>query len=883
MTKDTPKKPSVGRTFGISDSLMNARPIGFNKDPKVEEEVQEVKKEELKEAYSRPEIAKRDRNIARKSDTLKSKDSVASSGTTRFKQRHGGKTVPTRPGTQGMSRGTGVGKGPKSAKRPIGGMSGVHYDLTNKPEDHFRRKYGKSKSAMRTGLRKEELEMSDSFNDYKYNHNAWAESLSRVGKPKEELIKEESITVINMGSTYKVKSVSKDLGSKVRVGETLTDTHIDDLREMGISISYVKESNDMDTKNADQAMKHDCATHVVHKEHGAGQCIPGQHTLVEKDKVDCKSCKGTGEVDGEECDHCDGKGFHMEGYVTHYDVMFDKVLLSDVPVKDLQIVKEMSHGHKESKKKSGKMIASSKKKMNEYGSMMSSKKMKSKSKMESVDLDAKNVDIMLRHDCASHVKHGEFGEGVCVPGQHTLEEISEGEGMVTHYDVMFESGIIEDVPVYELEIITESMHAHVDKKKKKGQKNIMGSKKLDPVGQADADIDNDGDTDSSDEYLHKRRKAIKKNIKEWVSLGQAPDKGEPKNAMHAHSISKHFYQMAVRDDMFGKEAQFKENMGLAKKFYSKFKEMSAKGDVSADQVFKDGSDGEIENFNQSQTNEALTKFGTSMDKKLGDSEKATFKAQGTIKMRKSDGDGIHGTTVSQSDTAKIAALKAKGYVRVSEDATDDRKQEMMRKGAVAAKKEKDRIKMMGKSHFQGVNDRKNAPKSGGVQNEDFREVQFEGETIYESVDSKNLPEHAPEVLEMTPDNYRYNRNGWQAALAEVNRYKGKSGHRVTQPGGGDEHIVMQLRKAVSVGANHTGVKFKDGETHKVNPKTAQKHLDHYNSLKPEDKIKWQNSAAHSHGGLSSASGDKKKGQEKSSTASGRDEPTRQLINPMDRN
>jgi len=35
---------------------------------------------------------------------------------------------------------------------------------------------------------------------------------------------------------------------------------------------------------------------------------------------------------------------------------------------------------------------------------------------------------------------------------------------------------------------------------------------LDPVGQGDADIDNDGDTDSSDRYLHKRRKAIKKSI-----------------------------------------------------------------------------------------------------------------------------------------------------------------------------------------------------------------------------------------------------------------------------------------------------------------------------------------------------------------------------------
>ena len=33
---------------------------------------------------------------------------------------------------------------------------------------------------------------------------------------------------------------------------------------------------------------------------------------------------------------------------------------------------------------------------------------------------------------------------------------------------------------------------------------------MDPVGKADADIDNDGDVDSSDKYLHNRRKAIKK-------------------------------------------------------------------------------------------------------------------------------------------------------------------------------------------------------------------------------------------------------------------------------------------------------------------------------------------------------------------------------------
>ena len=42
---------------------------------------------------------------------------------------------------------------------------------------------------------------------------------------------------------------------------------------------------------------------------------------------------------------------------------------------------------------------------------------------------------------------------------------------------------------------------------------VNEKKKLDPVGQADADIDNDGDVDKSDKYLHNRRKAIGKAMK----------------------------------------------------------------------------------------------------------------------------------------------------------------------------------------------------------------------------------------------------------------------------------------------------------------------------------------------------------------------------------
>ena len=40
------------------------------------------------------------------------------------------------------------------------------------------------------------------------------------------------------------------------------------------------EAKDLDTKNAEKELVHDCASHVIHKEHGEGICIPGQHTLV---------------------------------------------------------------------------------------------------------------------------------------------------------------------------------------------------------------------------------------------------------------------------------------------------------------------------------------------------------------------------------------------------------------------------------------------------------------------------------------------------------------------------------------------------------------------------------------------------------------------------
>ena len=53
---------------------------------------------------------------------------------------------------------------------------------------------------------------------------------------------------------------------------------------------------------------------------------------------------------------------------------------------------------------------------------------------------------------------------------------------------------------------------------------ILEGKKLDAVGQEDADIDNDGDSDESDEYLMKRRKAIKKAMKNEGDCGSSSKK-----------------------------------------------------------------------------------------------------------------------------------------------------------------------------------------------------------------------------------------------------------------------------------------------------------------------------------------------------------------------
>ena len=74
------------------------------------------------------------------------------------------------------------------------------------------------------------------------------------------------------------------------------------------------------------------------------------------------------------------------------------------------------------------------------------------------------VKTMVNHDCAKHIAHEEWGFGTCIPGEHTIVETSQGEGYVTHYDIMFEHGIEYDVPVEDIKVIMSENHQHSSRK-----------------------------------------------------------------------------------------------------------------------------------------------------------------------------------------------------------------------------------------------------------------------------------------------------------------------------------------------------------------------------------------------------------------------------------
>ena len=120
-------------------------------------------------------------------------------------------------------------------------------------------------------------------------------------------------------------------------------------------------------------------------------------------------------------------------------------------------------------------------------------------------------------------------------------------------------------------------------------------KKLDPVGKEDGDVDNDGDEDSSDEYLMKRRKAIGKAMgkkKEKVEEGMKPYPAE-KVARKREAVKKKEDIHIARGEYDKADTQYKRGVSLAMKTKMKKEEYEVtvadkKGNTKAYQNYKAG-------------------------------------------------------------------------------------------------------------------------------------------------------------------------------------------------------------------------------------------------------------------------------------------------------
>ena len=96
-------------------------------------------------------------------------------------------------------------------------------------------------------------------------------------------------------------------------------------------------------------------------------------------------------------------------------------------------------------------------------------------------------------------------------------------------------GAVTAIPKSEQEAAKERLLAKAKAKREK----LKMKEALDPVGQEDKDIDNDNDVDNTDEYLHKRRKAIRKAMKkrmknEEVEVAEAKNGGDNDPCWDSH-------------------------------------------------------------------------------------------------------------------------------------------------------------------------------------------------------------------------------------------------------------------------------------------------------------------------------------------------------------
>ena len=173
----------------------------------------------------------------------------------------------------------------------------------------------------------------------------------------------------------------------------------------------LSEASDIDTKSVDKALSHDCAKHVTSEQWGFGECIAGEHTLVEQE---------------------DGSAV-----VTHYDVVFEHGVEFEVPVEDLEILFSESHKHTAKKMKESKTHADRTKGASKAETMKDKRKGKPANDMAN-DLDADNPELAADdakgHEDATKAGRAVKGQAPARPGEKRMGDtkiVNPVKGSVT--------------------------------------------------------------------------------------------------------------------------------------------------------------------------------------------------------------------------------------------------------------------------------------------------------------------------------------------------------------------------------------------------------------------------------------------------------------------
>jgi len=293
---------------------------------------------------------------------------------------------------------------------------------------------------------------------------------------------------------------------------------------------------------------------IVKKLKGASKAHADQAKSLEKElsddkKVICPKCKGEG------CEHCDNKGYHMsedirnlprdkQRALQHADKTAkpkSKVSLAPTPgikTEETNLDEAFEEFFAEGMKVffvSGSNAEGNVHAKNEKEALAIAKKKGIKGK-----ITIRDRGKAVQPKFVESVNEGYEGEVKKVLDKKGIDAyFKNGKLMVSKRDKAMVIQILKrqdfDMPNIQVEEIQMESNRFglsvslVDAVADvlAGKRPVEEKKKMDPVGQEDGDIDNDGDKDSSDEYLMKKRKAIGKAMKKDAG-GKEPIDTKPK-------------------------------------------------------------------------------------------------------------------------------------------------------------------------------------------------------------------------------------------------------------------------------------------------------------------------------------------------------------------